>query len=61
MAQDEDKIKLNELEDEDAIAVNAALASGVEGSGHLRERADRVAERLDEGDLAESDAEDLED
>jgi hypothetical protein len=54
-------IKLNELDDEDAIEVNAQLAHGVEASGHIRQRADRLAERLDEGDLSESDAEALED
>jgi hypothetical protein len=61
MSDTDEKIKLNELEDEDAVHVNAALAGGVEGSHHLRQRADQVAERLDEGDLEESDAEDLED
>jgi hypothetical protein len=61
MSDQDDKIKLNELEDEDAIAVNAALAHGVEASGHIRDRGDAVAARLDEGDLAESDEEALED
>lgn len=55
----DDKLKLNELDDDEAAEVSKELAYGQEGTHHLRERGVAAHEKLDEGDLAEADEEEL--
>jgi hypothetical protein len=57
-AQDE-KVKLDELDDDEAIALNAELAKAQNASNHIHEQGVTAADRLDEGDLDESDEEAL--